>query len=485
MTSDLIAQKTLTNGSPAAGANFVTATVTPAANALLVMSVSIWQNSAASAPTATIEGLGLTWQTTVDHQLSSNQRLVVFTAQCAATPGSGALTVTYATPTNNTACRYDLEQFTNHNTASPIGLVTVGNNSGGSSSYAATLTGAARSRNSRTLGVFTAPGITLNPSGGTELYDGTYLEIQYRPDMFVTAMTAITSNASIVVVAGALIEIAGQPAAAVPLGRGGYAFTDNGTWVKPAGASLLAVTCIGGGGGGGSGANSPAASTSTGGGGGGGGAVSTVILPASAVPDSVAVTVGAGGAGGARQTTASTWGNAGASGGASSFGSLVAAGGGLGGLDGRTSSVATVVAGGVGMFNGGNGIVTGNFTGQTGNGAGGGGTAGGLDATNSMAWTPKEGGGVNWLPVTPGAPGSPYTNVAYLGGQGGGSALGYGLPGAGGGGTYPQSSANDQPGGNGGLYGGGGGGGAMSNSNTGSGSGGNGGPGCVVVAVLA
>lgn len=90
-------------------------------------------------------------------------------------------------------------------------------------------------------------------------------------------------------------------------------FTTTGVFVKPAGLVAAEVICFGGGGGG----------TVIGGGAGGGGRCRAVI-PASALPSSVPVTVGGGGAGGN-----STVGN-GLAGGTTSFGTFIGATGGAG-----------------------------------------------------------------------------------------------------------------------------------------------------------
>src|SRR5437773_1119949 len=74
-------------------------------------------------------------------------------------------------------------------------------------------------------------------------------------------------------------------------------FSANGTWAKPATATLVYVEVIGGGGGGGGGTGGGA--TGSGGSGGGGGARVQRIFQAADVPSSVAITVGAGGSGGA------------------------------------------------------------------------------------------------------------------------------------------------------------------------------------------
>lgn len=99
------------------------------------------------------------------------------------------------------------------------------------------------------------------------------------------------------------------------------ALQTSGTWTKPAHLLAIRVRMVGGGGAGG-GANSTIANNASMGGCGSSGSYSEAWFPASALPSSVSVTVGAGGTGVSNGT-----GNAG---GASSFGAFLTAPGGLG-----------------------------------------------------------------------------------------------------------------------------------------------------------
>jgi len=121
-------------------------------------------------------------------------------------------------------------------------------------------------------------------------------------------------------------------------------FTSSGTWSKPSGITFVQVQLWGAGGGAGSGA---IGTSSNAGGGGGGGGSSIYTFPASTVPSSVTVTIGAGGSGGAAQTSGS--GAAGSAGGNTTFGSL------LTGIGGSGASVTTYNPGGKG---GGDGLVS-------------------------------------------------------------------------------------------------------------------------------
>ena len=118
------------------------------------------------------------------------------------------------------------------------------------------------------------------------------------------------------------------------------AFTANGTWTKPAGATAVRVLLLGAGGGGGAGhcqAVSPT-NPNQGGSGGAAGGYIELWLPASVLGATEAVTVGIGGTGGSGQSTAGTSGAAGGTGSNTVFGSWAVADGGWGGYGGGTAA---------------------------------------------------------------------------------------------------------------------------------------------------
>jgi hypothetical protein len=117
--------------------------------------------------------------------------------------------------------------------------------------------------------------------------------------------------------------------------------TPSSTYTKPAGLKFLGIEVQGGGGAGG-GNPLPAASQAAAAGGGGSGGYSRSLLPASSVPASVAMTVGAAGAGVSA--------GSGTGGGLSSFGSLGTGNGGSPGV--MTGSVAALTYAGAGVGGG-------------------------------------------------------------------------------------------------------------------------------------
>lgn len=115
-------------------------------------------------------------------------------------------------------------------------------------------------------------------------------------------------------------------------------FASNGTWTKPAGVTLVNVLLIGGGGGGGSGQRGYTYTFRGGGCGGSGGfMVRNAYCLASAITNTVSVTVGAGGTGGAARLSGRGDGFAGNTGGTSSFGAYFGARGGVPGAGGNSS----------------------------------------------------------------------------------------------------------------------------------------------------
>lgn len=244
-------------------------------------------------------------------------------------------------------------------------------------------------------------------------------------------------------------------------------FTTSGTWIRPAGVTVVTVEIQGAGGGGGGGSWRD---TTCGGGnwgtssGGGGGAGAFVVSERFAVSDNVSVTVGTGGNGGSGATGSMAVGGyyigtgitSGSPGSASCFGTLCADGG-PGGLYGGTadSTVGTVKPNGGGLSNTG-GDAT-NIDGQ--------GLINSLASYRSVMFTGGGTGGANfcssfWTAGKGGAIPSITAPIAAGGATGGGGSGGSSAIASGGAGA-PAQNAAACVGGAGGIGAGGGGGGAL------------------------
>lgn len=213
--------------------------------------------------------------------------------------------------------------------------------------------------------------------------------------------------------------------------------------------TTVRVLVVGGGGAGGSGGSS-----ATIGGGGGGGAVVEQTVPVT-IGNSVSVTVGAGGAGSTTSGVRSSYGSP------SRFDSVVAIGGGGGGVQDSNGTYAPYVRGGGNGANGGGRVnlsgaldiigasITGTgFSGGSTDGynSGGGGGAGGAGASNGTGGSGKT-AAVNGVTYAGGGGGALSGASAGSGGGGKGgtssvaAAAGTANTGGGGGGTYAASTA--------------------------------------------
>lgn len=270
-------------------------------------------------------------------------------------------------------------------------------------------------------------------------------------------------------------------------------FTASGSYAGDATSDHVALIVVGDGGGGASGGVISAVLTD-GGGAGSAGGISESTVATSSLTLPVTVTVGQGGAGGAGVSgmpNSISGTNPGSAGTGSSFGSYLAAGGGLGGIvqSNVAGGTGTTQSGGIGALgaNSGQGNPASVPAGAGGSAtiAPGGGAGGGVAAQHFLGGQPGAAGGTGQTAAaSPSAGGA-----AGSGSSGGNGANGVnylsGLCGGGGGGGDGSASSNlGYAGGHGGLYGGGGGGGGATYyvSGPGSqiqGSGGSGAPGCV------
>lgn len=247
------------------------------------------------------------------------------------------------------------------------------------------------------------------------------------------------------------------------------------TWMKPEGAVMVQVTCIGGGGGGGSGRRAAAGTYRGGGWGGGAGAWVYATYPADLLPASVEVTAGLGGAGGAALLVDTKEGLPGSNGGLTTFGPYLTAAGGVLGPGGTFTATTTTPE----PYRTDRDLILGaprtppTLNAAAAPGCQGGGGGGGYAADNSLL---SSGQGTRSLVFANGS------SAALAPGQSGldyeGLLVGPGNSGAGG----VEGAVN---GGNGGRFGAGAGGGAGTTNGTDSGAGGRGGDGvCLIVTVF-
>lgn len=103
------------------GTSFTTASISPAADSLLLVFTSS-SISTGTAPTVTPSGLGLTFTNQAEQGWGSPtspvRRLVAFTAQCGGSPGSGA--ISFSMSASSTDCAWVVIEITGHDTTTPV-----------------------------------------------------------------------------------------------------------------------------------------------------------------------------------------------------------------------------------------------------------------------------------------------------------------------------------------------------------------------------
>lgn len=103
---------------------YTTASISPTANALIIMTVSGFNGTAATAPTITISGASMTWVEikTQVYAGSDRNRMSVFRAM-KASPGSGVLTITHSFEASS--CSWIISEFANVDTGGSDGADAV------------------------------------------------------------------------------------------------------------------------------------------------------------------------------------------------------------------------------------------------------------------------------------------------------------------------------------------------------------------------
>lgn len=118
-----IAQSLLTeNQSSTDTTSYATASISPAANSLLL----VWTTSyiaAGTSPAVAVSGLSLTFNALSCSPVGTSRRLFGFIAQCGASPGSGALTFTMSDAGSggtSLGCVWSVIQITGHDQGNPV-----------------------------------------------------------------------------------------------------------------------------------------------------------------------------------------------------------------------------------------------------------------------------------------------------------------------------------------------------------------------------
>lgn len=210
-----VTRASLTSGNSTGNASsYTTASVTPSANKLQILSVGNTR-SAGSPTTPTVTGNGLTWVQIATISDGTNRRITVFRAM-GASPSAGAITIDFGGTSQNN-CSWSLNELT--------GMDTSGTNGSGAIVQSATNTGSATTSLSITLSAFgsaTNAGIAafivdnnlaITPdTGWTEMHevqcsdgsDSHTNETQFIASSDTTAACSWTGNQK---VAGIAIEI--------------------------------------------------------------------------------------------------------------------------------------------------------------------------------------------------------------------------------------------------------------------------------------
>jgi len=352
-------------------------------------------------------------------------------------------------------------------------------------------------------------------------YSGTAVSASARYvdlEFLFSTTAAVTATCGVLIKSVLLVTTVTAPAVQQRVDT----FTSSGTWTVPAGVTKVDVLAMGGGGGGASGAQYKGTSaTYTTRGGGGGGGAAYVWAKGVDVSGSASITIGVGAGGSGGTSVSNSNGVNGSDGGASSFGTLVVAYGGSGGVAGSSSTGGSNTGGGGTGGIGGSavgGFPTDSFPGKSGGNSAvynGNGTlittaTNGTDSTLIGFSNIPFFGALNPAAGSNGGTANNNTGTAGTGGvagiSGGGGAGGMvstsytgaaiaasngGAGGGGGGGAGGRATSQNITAGSGGTAGansgaGGGGGGASAGQTGGttrSGAGGDGGSGCFVCIV--
>lgn len=200
--------------------SFVTASISPAANSLLLVFAA--SSDSTLAPTITASGLSLSWTSQKDQPFGSSttdvRRLAAFSAQCGPTPGSGQITFSMSALSTHVA--WMVIEITGHDTTTPIPQVVSGKDDSTAAVNLPLTLAAPASTDSRAFSWWGSrqAGTGEPATGWTEIYDMTCgspsmtHEGQWKLDAFDTAAN-VTFPAQRI--GGIALEVAAAPAGPV------------------------------------------------------------------------------------------------------------------------------------------------------------------------------------------------------------------------------------------------------------------------------
>ena len=208
----------LTSGGniPSGSTTFVTASITPTANALVLLWITNEHLAGTPAVISSVTGCSLTWESIDNVNYGSNCRLSLYRA-LGASPTTGAVTITY--PTSEWAAVWSIEQITGVSTSGSNGSGAVlqsAQNSDGASGSSLTVTLAAMQAGSYNVcgWSFNINDVTFSAGGGwTQLASPSIV----RPIQILTAYnttqdnTATATSTSAGSRGGIAVEIGGPP----------------------------------------------------------------------------------------------------------------------------------------------------------------------------------------------------------------------------------------------------------------------------------
>lgn len=190
----LVATNLTSGGNIASGSTtFVTASISPAANALILLWITNEHLAGTPAQVSSVTGCGLTWEKIDDVNYGSNCRLSLYRA-LGASPSAGTVTITY--PTSEWSAIWSIEQITGVSTSGSNGSGAVlqsAQNSDGTAGSTLTVTLAALAGGSMDVAGFS---FNVNDSGMTPGADWTTLASPQisRPLQILTAYNTTGDN---------------------------------------------------------------------------------------------------------------------------------------------------------------------------------------------------------------------------------------------------------------------------------------------------